>query len=372
MHAPLLPAIIDNDERAGYPSASEYGRLVKCRASFLMTKKAKALGQVAHERSDAADLGTKKHLANVEGPDILSPKERQDWEICQHKRAAFLTQWTADCALPVEVVREERLWLRKGLRPLLSGKPDEVVRQGSRVAVLDQKYGNHRVEDPRENAQIGLYALLVAHEDQTITEVSCQVLSPYFDFEPVTYSRAELMQLHQSVLVVVASLADPGDPVPGDHCHFCPARLVCGAAKDQAAKAMLAKVVELPLGEQAAQLLDDIKRAQALFKEVEAFYKRLLEDSPGAIPGWALEPGYTRREIADTAALHHHAAGLFSTEEFLSTCSVSVPQLEKLWAGKAGVPVAKSREPFRKFLGDLLTEKRTASSLKPVANNRLE
>jgi hypothetical protein len=371
MHAPLLPAVIDNDERAGYPSASEYGRLVKCRASHLMTKRAKALGQVAHERSDAADLGTKKHLANVEGPDILSPKERQDWETCQHKRAAFLTQWTADCALPVEVVREERLWLRKGLRPLLSGKPDEVVRQGSRVAVLDQKYGNHRVSDPRENAQLGLYALLVVLGDGSITEVTCLILSPFYDFEPVTYSRAELMQLHQSVLVVVASLADPGDPVPGDHCHFCPARLICAAAKDQAAQAMLAKVVELPLGEQAAELLDNIKRAQALFKEVEAYYKRVLEETPGAIPGWALEPGYTRREIADTAALHQHVAGLFSTEEFLSTCSVSVPQLEKLWAKKNAVPITRAREPFKKFLGALLTEKRSAPSLSRV-NNRLE
>src|SRR4029077_17762621 len=140
MHAPLLPVVIDNDERAGHPSASEYGRLLKCRASFLMAKKAKALGQVAHERSPQSDLGTKLHLANIEGPNILTPKEREDWETCQHKRAAFLTQWTADCALPVEAVKEERLWLRKGLRPLLSGKPDEVLRQGSRVAVLDHKY----------------------------------------------------------------------------------------------------------------------------------------------------------------------------------------------------------------------------------------
>jgi hypothetical protein len=36
------------------------------------------------------------------------------------------------------------------------------------------------------------------------------------------------------------------------------------------------------------------------------------------------------------------------------------------------VPAAKSREPFRKFLGPLLVEKRTVSSLKPVANNRLQ
>src|SRR4029077_2696726 len=154
MHAPLLPVVIDNDERAGHPSASEYGRLLKCRASFLMAKKAKALGQVAHERSPQSDLGTKLHLANIEGPNILTPKEREDWETCQHKRAAFLMQWTADCALPVEMIKEERLWLRKGLRPLLSGKPDEVLLQGVRVAVLDHKYGNYRVDDPRNNVQL--------------------------------------------------------------------------------------------------------------------------------------------------------------------------------------------------------------------------
>jgi hypothetical protein len=89
---------------------------------------------------------------NVEGPGILSSREREDWETCQRKRAAFLEQWTADCALPVEVIKEQRLWLRKGLRPLLSGKPDEVLRQGARALVLDHKFGNHRVDDPRDNA----------------------------------------------------------------------------------------------------------------------------------------------------------------------------------------------------------------------------
>jgi CRISPR/Cas system-associated exonuclease Cas4 (RecB family) len=245
MQLQLTPAAA-TDERAGYPSGSEYGQLLKCRASFLMAKKAKTLGQVAHERTPASDLGTKLHLANVEGPDILTPKEREDWETCQHKRAAFLTQWAADCALPVEVVKEERLWLRKGLRPLLSGKPDEVLRQGPRGAVLDHKYGNYRVDDPRNNVQLSLYALLVARSDASVEEVTCQILSPLYDFEPVTYSREELDELYKTVLVVVASLADPGEPVPGDHCHFCPARLICGAAKDQAVLAMLAKVAELP------------------------------------------------------------------------------------------------------------------------------
>jgi hypothetical protein len=331
-----------------------------------MAKRAKALGQVAHERSPASDLGTKLHLANIEGPDILTPEERKDWEICQGKRTAFLEQWTDDCTLPIEVVKEQRLWLRKGLRPLLSGKPDEVLRQGLRAAVLDHKYGNHRVDDPRDNVQLGLYALLIAREDASVEEVTCQLFSPYYDFEPVTYTRDELEQLHQSVLVVVASLADPGDPVPGDHCHFCPARLICRAAKDAAAQAMLAKIVELPAGEKAAQLLDDIKRAQALFKEVEAYYKRVLEETPGAIPGWALVPGDVRRSISDASAAQQKFKSLLPLEEFLATCSVSVLQLEKAWAKKSEIPVSQAREPFKRFLGALLMEKRNVPCLSRV------
>jgi hypothetical protein len=368
MHAPLLPAAIDNDERAGYPSASEYGRLLKCRASFLMAKKARALDQVAHERSEAADLGVKKHFANVDGPHILTAKERADWETCQRKRAAFLTQWTSDCVLPVEIVKEKRLWLRKGLRPLLTGKPDEVVRQGARVAVLDHKYGSYRVADPRDNVQLGLYALLVAREDDRIEEVTCQILSPYYDFEPVTYIREELDELYRSVVVVVDSLNDPGAPLAGDHCHFCVARLVCGAAKDQAAQAMLAKVVELPLGDQAARLLDDIKRAQALFKEVEAYYKHVLEETPGAIPGWMLAPGDVRRSIPDAVQALQRTEETFSIQEFLRCCSVSVPELERAWAKKNNVPAAQARARFSRFMDNLIAEKRVAPSLRQITN----
>jgi hypothetical protein len=212
----------------------------------LMAKKAKALGQVAHERSDASDLGTKLHLANVEGPEILSPREREDWETCQRKRAAFLTP-------------------------------------------MDQR------------------------------------------------SRA-----------------------PGS------GRLICGAAREQAEQVMLAKVVELPLGEQAARLLDDIKRAQALFKEVEAYYKRVLEEQPGAIPGWMLAPGDVRRSIPDTAQALQRTEGLFSFLEFLQCCSLSVPELERAWAKKNNVPAAKARAQFSRALARVIVEKRNAPSLKPT------
>jgi CRISPR/Cas system-associated exonuclease Cas4 (RecB family) len=364
MELSLLPVAQDGDERAGFPSASDFSRLMKCRASFLLSKKAYELGQVAHERSDAALLGTKKHLANVEGPEILSPRERADWELCQRKRDAFVKSWTGDSDLPVQLVQEERLWLRKGIRPLLSGKPDEVLRQGARACVIDHKFGSYRVEDPLDNQQLAIYALLVSRDDTTIEEVTAQILSPYFDFEPVVYGREELDQLYRSVLIVVASLDDPGDAVPGDHCHFCPARLICSAAKNEALDAALAKVIELPLGEGAAELLEQIKRARSLFAEIESHYKRLLEETPGAIPGWMLEPGDIRRSIEDALALHERTSDQLSLRELLSCCSPSVPALERMWAKKNGVPATQAKEGFKHFLGSLLIEKRTAPSLR--------
>src|SRR5262245_39120772 len=101
----LLP-LNNGDERAGLPSASEYDRLLACRASYLLGRRAHALGQVAHERSPEALLGTKKHLASVEGPEILSPQEREDWEKCQAKREEFSRGWAN--GQPFSSAKEER------------------------------------------------------------------------------------------------------------------------------------------------------------------------------------------------------------------------------------------------------------------------
>jgi hypothetical protein len=361
-----LLAINNDDERAGLPSASEWEMLLACRASFLLSRKAHALGQVAHQWSPEADLGTKKHLANIEGPDALSQAERVDWEACQAKRNEFITGWLGASQEPFSSTKEQRLWLRRGIRPLLSGQPDEVLRQSNRVAVLDHKYSSYRVTDPAENVQLSIYALLVSREDDEIGEVTVQILSPHFDFQPFTYTRAELDHLYQSAQIVINSLSDPGEPAPGAHCQFCPARLICPAARNEAENATLAKVIELPLGEPAAKLLTQIKRAQALFKEIEAHYKRLLEREPGAIPGWGLVPGNVMRSIEDPIKAFEHLVELFSLQEFLACCSVSVPELERSWACKKGVPAIQTKESFKRFLGDLLAEKRNAPSLKPL------
>jgi Protein of unknown function (DUF2800) len=361
----LLPAIQSDDGgRAGYPSASSYERLLACRASHLLTQRAIALGQVAHQSSKEAELGARKHLANVEGPQILAEAEREDWETCRRKREAFIEGWSDGS--PLDSTKEGRLWLRKGIRPLLSGQPDEILLQGKRAAVLDYKFGATRVSDPGENSQLAVYSLLAARSDDVIQEVTCQILSPTHDFEPFTYTREELGQLHQSVLVVINSLSDPGDPKPGAHCQFCPGRLICPAARREAENATLAKVIELPLGEPAARLLEQIKRAKVLFGEIEAFYRRVLEREPGSIPGWQLVPGDVRRSIADPVQALERLIETFSVSEFLGCCSVSVPELEKAWAKKKGIQSTKVRTEFSRCMDGLIIEKRNAPSLKAI------
>jgi hypothetical protein len=249
-----LLAVHNGDERDGLPSASEYDRLLRCRANYLLSRKAHALGQVAHKQSPAADLGTRKHLANIEGPEVLSPAELEDWKKAQAKREQFVQSWTNGQSF--SSIKEKRLWLRRGIRPLLTGKPDEVLRQGNRAALLDFKFGNYRVSDPADNIQLSIYALLVSRDDDAIEEVTVQILSPYHDFEPFTYTRDELDRLYQSVLVVINSLSDPGEPVPGGHCQFCPARLICFAARNEAKTATLAKVVDAAIRRRSSHASD--------------------------------------------------------------------------------------------------------------------
>jgi hypothetical protein len=72
------------------------------------------------------------------------------------------------------------------------------------------------------------------------------------------------------------------------------------------------------------------------------------------------------RSIDDPVKVHAQFAELFSVQEFLACCTVSVPDLERAWAKKKGLLASQAKESFRKFLGDLLVEKRNAPSLKPL------
>ena len=63
-------------------------------------------------------------------------------------------------------------------------------------------------------------------------------------------------------------------------------------------------------------------------------------------------------------------ASLFSLQEFLGCCLPSVPILKRA-CKKSGISITRAKEPFKKFLGALLAEKRSVPTLVRV-NHRLQ
>jgi hypothetical protein len=236
------------------PSGSHFERLVNCRASYILSVEARRHGQVAHEDSEAARQGTRIHEALDTGNlEFLSPEECELLEDLKEQEKTLLSGWKTD-SIPLDRSSEIRLYLRREghFLPILTGQPDLVFVQGGRALIVDRKLGRWRVADPRENWQLKVYAVLLSQADPRLQEMTVTIQSPYFQYQPYTYTREELDHLYQSVLVVINSLGDPGEPVPGTHCQFCPARLICPSARKEAENATLAKIVELPIGEPAA------------------------------------------------------------------------------------------------------------------------
>ena len=138
MHLSLLRC---DDERLGLPSGSSFARLLKCPASHLLSLRARELGQVAHETSIESARGILIHKAyELQSADGLSASEVADYEALLAQREEIIAQWLPN-GQPVKRIAEERLWLHRGLRPVLSGQIDELLIQSDRALVFDVKTG---------------------------------------------------------------------------------------------------------------------------------------------------------------------------------------------------------------------------------------
>jgi hypothetical protein len=89
----------------------------------------------------------------------LSADEAAAYEAIMNQRDRITADWFCGSAA-VTRIAEERLWLHRGIRPLLSGRIDELVVQGNRALLFDLKSGQARVDDPAVNVQLRIYAML--------------------------------------------------------------------------------------------------------------------------------------------------------------------------------------------------------------------
>jgi hypothetical protein len=359
----LLPPIQD-DERAGLPSGSTFDRLLKCPASHLLAQRARALGQVAHDTSPESERGTLIHKAyEMQSADGLSASDAADYEAIMAQREEITAQWLN--GKPVKRIAEERLWLHRGLRPVFSGKVDEVLIQGSRALLFDLKTGRGQVDEPSANIQLRLYSMLVRVRWPELESVMSAILSPHFSYAPHTFNAIELDAIRSETLHMLATLDFESAPVVGEHCRWCAASLICPARRQEAGQ-LAVRAVELPTGTDAARLLETVARVEAVCDEIKTHYKAQLEADPTCVPGWRLQSS-VRRWIPYPQQALERLIEQFSVSEFLECASIKVADLESAWARKNSVPATQTRRQFNQFMAGVLAEKRTAPSLKPTA-----
>jgi hypothetical protein len=118
-----------------------------------------------------------------------------------------------------------------------------------------------------------------------------------------------------------------------------------------------------PLGQEGAELLDQLERVTRLIDEAKSFYRAQLTKDPHCVPGWTLRPGSIRRSLGDPQACWERVQEVMTNKQFMAAVKVEVLRLQEQWSRAAGVPQSQAKEAFNQFMGGLLIEFPSAPSL---------
>ena len=329
-----------------------------------MEVKARELGIIANEGSEAATRGQKIHewLAGEE-----VSLEAQDLETAEflHERANSQIRRIFPTQSVVEFV-EERLWLKVGGKPVLSGRFDRVIRTGKVALIQDYKTGR-RVPEPADiNAQLKVLAVLLAINHPSLEEVYVQIISRNHGISEAVYGIEDLHKAYDEIRSVLVKLWSKSAElnVGVEQCRYCPATLVCPAL-NAVVKPAVEGARTLPEGKEAAELLDLIALAENLFEAARKHYVAVLEKEPAAIPGYELAPGVRRREITDWGQAVKRLVSVGVAPECLQNAAQwRLSEVEALLATTLSLKPREAQGRFNELLADLIEWKTGAPVLK--------
>lgn len=327
------------DVRKGKPSASGLERLVLCPGSW----QAECLCPKEAE-SEAAKQGTRLHRA-MELNDLSLCEDDVEKEACEWCRSAedelvsrvfdgFRVSDFAEPGFSGAVHREKRLWAEDWS---FSGQADVVYVFGSKVLVLDYKFGRREVTEPARNMQLAALAVLVGYE----VDVDCVyagVLQPFVSRgKPalVRYTREDLSRARDFIAKALsAAYADAPPLVPGEkQCMYCRAAAVCPATKLVLASVTLdvSQRWDVLTPVQRREWWNRWKLCKKVGEKIESLVRRDLEEGR-EIPGLMLSQGKQAFKVTDPAGAFNVLANELgvSGAEFTACCSVGMTGLDKL------------------------------------------
>lgn len=343
------------DERRGLPSASNFERLLNCPGSWALEQSAPE-----PEESSEATAGTAIHswLAGDIGDDSLSAEELDIAVTCRRLETEAFLAWVGEET--ATTYREERLWLRDGLRLIFSGKPDflAVNMIGGSAMLLDFKSGFVDVAESAQNAQLRALAVLVA-DNYPVDTVTVGVIQPGAGHK-VKLATFSDEQLTAATAQVLAAIDESKSPITtlciGSWCRYCRANAAgtCPAMRESSLALAKCATTTQPHQLTNNELGEVLDKAGVLAKFVAAVQseaKRRIEAGERVTfesSEWVLEPGSGKRKITDPEKALTSLLEV-STGEFLSCCTVRIGDLEKAYhkalqaEGKVTVLAAKNK-----------------------------
>lgn len=362
------------DERKGHPSASSWPRYERCAGSWALEQEARRIGQEAHKSSVAAERGTLIHayLAGIPDEDgneiVLSETEQKTAEFLQERAQEQIERIFE--GRQVSTLVEKRLWLSIDGKPALSGQFDKVVYSGDTALLLDFKTGFSEPDPAEINSQLKVLAVLVALHLPQVTKVYAQIISGPYGVTEARYSIAELADAYNGILTTLRAIHAPEAPFnpSPEACRYCPAHLICQAVKDTILPVARLQYSEIPTEpERAAKLLDEVAVIKSHLAEIEKFYFQRLSDDPAfRIPGYALVPGITRREVTNWHAARKRLEEFIDEKDLAASETYSISDIEKALGRKLKLKAKEAKARLNEILAGLVEERQNQPSLKRV------
>jgi len=292
-------------------------------------------------------------------------------------------EWAAGRSYETTV--EKRYWLNdpETMKPVASGRLDELHSIGTQGHLQDFKFGRIIVNHASMNLQLRALAVCLM-QDTFYDEITVEIIQPRApsEFQRTTarYQREHLDMALTEILGLLSMSRDPDAPrIPSlEACRWCKAKAVCPEALS---------VVHLTTEISPQDLMEwnvllglyqkRWKLAVLIHDAIEQHIKQLLREDPSLSTeiGWELSKPATVREILDNA----HAARellelkdpisgqhLISSKELLQIAKFSITKVEKLYRQKTGVMAKDVRGQVEMLLGDAIKFSERSGTLKEV------
>lgn len=250
------------------------------------------------------------------------------------------------------------------------GSSDAVIIYNETLQVYDLKYGKGVRVSAKDNPQMRCYALGALcgpAELMDIKTVIMTIVQPrlqHVSSEALTADQLYLWGVNVLKPAAEKAWEGKGEPVPGEHCHFCKAAAQCRALRDLAVDTAAAgRKPELMSPE---ELSDCLTKLPVIKDWVSALEEHALAKALDgeAIPGWKVVAGRSIRKISDPGAaeLILEQAGFGPEDYFKPSELKGISDLEKLMGKKS----------FATLLGQYVVKPQGKPALAPIDDPRPE